>query len=697
MSACSTTPDTSPEQLGAVSSADTVAPSVDGNTPSSSSRSPVQIHWADGETAARPAAAPAVLQVTNSDAVDHDVRVTLQLWGLHAHRVQELGTVHVAAHGSAAVTWLAATSPIAPIRGVVRLLPQARFDSDTRKIVVPGDLRVATFTPNLAELSLRRAAPASAAAPVDHERLGRRRGRLDGSVVDDAANVRLTAASPSAVPSTQATSWLDAEDGDIGETNGAPGSLAAPVASPADGASPSGAQALATTVYPCRYRSGPIISWEPYTTAPVCSKWRPVGYRDVGIYDSTIPTETFNAYSSPAAYAGATVYRNGVAIWSGRTDSAGCTAPVQFCRMTPGLSLSISPASIQKPPIYSPWFYIPGSRELRVLPATTFTAAVTLSSSTQTGATLASANVWASTEDEDRILRVASVASRLLSLSDNGVADSDARPAALPLITNDGCHNPSLQYVDSAGVTRYGEACANGTGANFGEALTFREGYAQPTGTHTTADAFTVAHEIGHAVADDASLPIGGNYNPPQEGDCSCAHVRDGNRLHCLQSQHEHLTAFSEGWAHFLATRVMNDKGAEARFTYYKDALRKTVFFSDGLPVVGTGSLAPPVPVRASAPHTDPLTGQTGWVRTYCPAVNTASEQDWLTFLWSVNGANAGGQIDMPGLYSVFADASVANNFTWTGLEDRAQQAFGPGSARQLVFVNNGALHGVSQ
>lgn len=703
MSACSPTPDASSEQLGSVSSADTAAWGADDPTPSSSSRSVVQIRWAESETAARPAAAPAILQVTNSDAVDHDVRVTLQLWGLHAHRVQELGTVHVAAHGSAAVTWLAATSPIAPVQGVVRLLPQARFDSDTRRIVVPGDLRFATFTPNLAELSLRRGASPVGASPIDHQGLGRRRGRLDGSLVDDASGAKLATVSPTPVPVAEATSWLDAEDGDIGETTASPGSLDAPIA-PVGEASPSAPQALAsTTVYPCRYRSGPIITWEPYTTAPVCSKWRPYGYRDVGIYDDAIPTETFNAYLSPAAYANATVYRDGVAIWSGRTDSTGCTPAVQFCRATPGLTMSISPASIQKPPIYSPWFYIPGSRELRVQPETTFTTAVSLSSSTQTGAILANANVWASTEDEDRILRVASIASRLLTVADNGVADSDTRPVYLPLITNNGC----MQYYDASGVRRLGEACGNGTSVVFGESLSYVSGLTdakgvpigEPTGTHTTADAFTIAHEIGHAVAGDAAIPLGNAYAAPASGDCSCAHVVDGNRVHCLQSRDQLVTTFAEGWAHFVATRTMNDKGSTARFTYYKDALRKNF-------VGATLVFAPPFPVRASAPHTDPLTGETGWARTYCPAPTTSSEQDWLTFLWALNGANTSGQIDMPGLFSVFGDPSVKiqdpkthayTNFTWEALAARSGTAFGLGSPRALTFVEAGVLHGVAQ
>lgn len=170
---------------------------------------------------------------------------------------------------------------------------------------------------------------------------------------------------------------------------------------------------------------------------------------------------------------------------------------------------------------------------------------------------------------------------------------------------------------------------------------------------------------------------------------CGCEHVATANRLHCLQSSHFQPNANVEGFAHFFATRVFNDKSADALFRYYKEYRRVT--FLSGLYVQST--LTPPVPLAVGTPFTSPTT--TGWVRRFCPGTDRASEYDWTTFLWSVNGSAASSeQSSMADLLSIFNAAKA--NFRWSVIATASDTRFGQGSAQANRFRELGDLNGVT-
>lgn len=712
--ACSTSDDIRPghEETPSTLRSALSGPRGDRTAASSSSRSALTLSWAVASSPVlRATADPVSLIVTNTTSAPIDAEIVLQEWGLHAHRTESLGAVHLSANGTSLVSWTPANAKIAPTRSVLRLVAQARYQAGTTRVVVPAPPRFGAYSSNFQQLALSHdgiEALAAASqvnivgvgAQATHPSLGRK-GRLDGVLYDDDA---VPGAANGSASSTQTTpvlgpSWspLDDDSGDVGETAPTSAVLSTATSAPANPAN--GPQSLGTTVKPCSYRYLGAILYEDYALAPVCTTWRPVGYRDARVDDASVPLETFNAYAGVASYANATVYRNGNVAWTGRTDASGCSPPLQFCPHSPGLAVSISSASFQTQDILYGGTLIPGSREIRISPAKSFSAAVSVSSSASTGATLANANVYASSEEEDRVLRVASVASHLLALVDSGVRD---RSTSVPLLlhTEDGCPSADLTYVDSNGVTRHGEACAVSTSPDvyFGDSLSVSTGSNVPTGNHTTADVFTIAHEIGHAVAFDSNVKPPTLYDPPSVGICSCQHVTDGNRLHCMTSQMNLSTAFTEGWAHFYASRIMNAKASSARFTYYKDALKMTQFVLDGFPYYEPVSFAPPVPFQVGSPYADPSTNATGWGRTYCPSTNTATEYDWMTFLWATNGKPSSSQIDMLGLFSIFSAAPVSGSgFTWMNLALQADATFGFASPRAQTFRNAGNIHGVAQ
>ncbi|OJY15309.1 MAG: hypothetical protein BGO98_23035 [Myxococcales bacterium 68-20] len=600
------------------------------STSSSASTSTVTLAWAlEGPLVERVGAGTYALEVQNNEDSPVDAEIVLELDGLGAHRTRSLGNLQLAARERRVLSWSPASSPIAPWGTLARVTAEARYTRDGLTQKIPAPLLFLSFSRNgtrafasvedgelvrLASLG-RRASPWNKGALTSADRdaqltqLGSRRGRLDGTSLDESPGEVLTrrarglaakAAARARGTGGPAAVVEDEDEDDVGDTISR------------DGDVPVSAQGI---VIPPIY-TGPIASCPGVTfpvTTPTCISLRPTGFRDLDVVAPIdVPEEHANLDNYPAAYANAAIYESGTLRWSGRLDANGCSPEVWYCPQN--ARIEVSTASFQIPGNT----LIPRTRDIRLSPARTFIAQVVLASSPATGLPIGAANVRASTAADQRLLRIASVVARILRMPDNGLRDGFAPP--LNLHTENGCCDyPEFHYGTlPSGQPLCGEACADETDAWFGQNLARQSsGQYAPTSIHSTQDAYVIGHELGHSIQRDAhGGPIGADYTDIEAvGDCSCTHVRDGSQKHCLQSSHNVQAAEVEGFAHFYATRIMNNKGADARFTYYKDVRRFGPFYVNGVPLIGAYPVAPPVPINAGRPAYDPSWyGQTnGW------------------------------------------------------------------------------------
>lgn len=159
----------------------------------------------------------------------------------------------------------------------------------------------------------------------------------------------------------------------------------------------------------------------------------------------------------------------------------------------------------------------------------------------------------------------------------------------------------------------------------------------------TTEEKFVVAHELGHALDVLAQGNAAGNVwytRSHWDGElCGCDHVVGANNLHCLQSKMSMAGGYLEGFAHFVATAIMNpDDRKAAPFVYYKEFLRP-----HSNPMAVPRKVMPPLKVAAGTP--------VAWQRNRCGngvQENRSTEYDWLTFLWGVHERDTPGSIDYP-------------------------------------------------
>lgn len=684
-------------------------------TPSSASTSTVTLGWKiEGVLAERGGANTYALEVQNHEDADVETEIVLQLDGLGARRTRSLGSIVLAPRERRVLAWAPASSPIVPWGTLVRVTAEAHYTREGSTQRIPAPLLFLSFSQDgarafasvedgelvrLASLG-RRTSPwdkgtvTSADRDAELAQLGGRRGKLDGVSLDESpAEVltrrarRITAKATSPTDGkARAAAVLGEDEEDVGDSISLDGELE--TLSAASAGSAATQSFVIPPVDPGPFPYCPGVTY-PVTT-PTCIMLRPTGYRDLDVVGPTnVPAEDAVLTNYPAAYANAAIYESGALRWSGRLDASGCTPEVMYCPQNARIEVSTSS--------FERWARVDGiyyslSRQLRLTPAKTFIAQVIIASSPTTGMPIGAANVRPSTTADQRLLRVAAVLARLLRMSDNGLGNGAAPP--LNVHTETGCCSfPEFHYVSSSGEPLCGEACANANDAWFGQNLALQpNGTYQPTSVHSTQDAYVVGHELGHSVQMAASGgPSNGGYNDTGAGHCSCDHVQDGNRLHCLQSSHNVQSAEVEGFAHFFATRVMNNKDANARFTYYKDVRRFRL--SNG--AVAAYAVAPPVPINAGAPAYDPWYGQTnGWVRKFCPAANRSSEYDWLTFLWAINGKVHTANLSLPEVFAILGN--VSGSFTWPRIQVRASDYLGPNTPKLNRFVNEAITNGTN-
>lgn len=656
--------------------------------PSSSSSSSLTLSWElESPVAERGAAETYALAITSHDDAPIDGEIELELDGLGVERTQTLGVFTVNGKGRRVVGWSPGASPIAPMGTLLRVKAKVRYTLNGVAYAIPAPALFASFSSNGQRVfastedgqrvrlrALGR--PATGPVPVTAEdvvaersELGARRGRLDGALIDETRADALTKRAKKL-----AAKAAQSRTGVTGASSSAESAI-----EPAVGDSISRDGALTLNAVDPTPTPGPPMPVCPGITYPVneptCVKWKSTGFRDIDASAPNgfvAPEETFNPTSARAAYAAATIRVNGEVYWSGRLDANGCTPQtVRYCPQHADVEISTS--SLQRV-LYVDGQYVPNSREIIVSPARTFTVPVILANSTVTGMPIGAANVYPSSAQDDHLLRIAGIAGRMLTLADSGVGGPTQAP--LRIHTENGCCSwPEFQYIEG-GVSRCGEACANSNDAWFGQVMRLVNGQYVPTPTHTTEDAYAVAHELGHSTQyASAGGPGGGPYSTHAlaTGNCSCDHVNDGNRIHCLQSRHTVQAAQAEGFAHHYATRLMNERASNARFTYYKDFRRLVKHEANGQTWFTSVAVPPPVALGVGTPAYDPAYGQTqGWVRAMCNAPNTSSEYDWLTFLWAINGKPIKDRLTMPELFSILGGVPGGDGYTYPSLDARA-------------------------
>ncbi|NVB85119.1 MAG: hypothetical protein HOV81_42530 [Kofleriaceae bacterium] len=195
-----------------------------------------------------------------------------------------------------------------------------------------------------------------------------------------------------------------------------------------------------------------------------------------------------------------------------------------------------------------------------------------------------------------------------------------------------------------------------------------------------SSDKFLVAHEYGHFVQMNRFFLYQYDYNAVSDSlaACRCDHVVSANQYHCIQSLEQYEAAFVEGFGHFYASKLFNNRlETDCHFGYYKEVW---ILF---------GTLVPTVPVDCAS--------TIQWRDAHCSAIpNSAVEMDVMRFLWALY-STLPDRLTMDEIGDLLA-AAAANSpgaMTWNDIKAAAAQVFGLGSAKYNKVVNQASIHAV--
>jgi hypothetical protein len=188
------------------------------------------------------------------------------------------------------------------------------------------------------------------------------------------------------------------------------------------------------------------------------------------------------------------------------------------------------------------------------------------------------------------------------------------------------------------------------------------------TGAQLIFKKFVVGHELGHFVASRQFGSISSNYSLNSTLPiCGCAHVTsEADRSHCLQSQEGISAAQSEGYAHFIATAILNGTESSGdfrcRFNYYK----QFGWFPGPSAPEPAFVQEPPVAIDCEFPML--------WLANNCPAAERGTEIDWLIFYWNLMRVGGLSWTELTNMYISSCDNARCNGdaVTWTRLVNGA-------------------------
>jgi hypothetical protein len=204
----------------------------------------------------------------------------------------------------------------------------------------------------------------------------------------------------------------------------------------------------------------------------------------------------------------------------------------------------------------------------------------------------------------------------------------------------------------------------------------------------TGKDAFSksiVGHEMGHYVKDKLLGTLDwdgyGASNPSNEL-CTCDHLTVSNS-HCLQSREYFNSSLDEGWGHFFASNLFNNRSqSNGVFGYYK------AFLNPG----SSTPVGPPVTANVHTSY--------NWQDTYCSTSARGIELDWLGFFYAINNTGGSYQYTFTDIKNVYGElcggaCGTSDTETWSGLVSAVTSEFGPASGEYSHWVTKGGEFGV--
>jgi len=391
----------------------------------------------------------------------------------------------------------------------------------------------------------------------------------------------------------------------------------------------------------------------PPGTTTVCFDLK-VQYNDAGVGEDYVNAGT-GVQTQNASYMKAWITRTSgmfsITIWSGYLNAAGCSP---YITLSAGTDVIHVQSSLEKPVDAAT-----GHHDIKLHSGfgdnlVSWSRSFTIASPSPT-----SINVEALANDHT--MNVAGVLARMYAGTDTWV----------PAGTN-------TTYVDKGcpGLTPPTDSCFAP-----GDAVYIGPGPGAAIAPPQATDKFLVAHEHGHFVQSFHFPIYGYDYNAVIDsvGACRCDQVVSANQLHCIQSLEQYAAAFLEGFAHFYASKLYNNRlEADCTFGYYKEVY---ILF---------GVLSPTVPVACAS--------TSEWRDSHCTAIaNSAVEMDTMRFYWALY-STLPDRFTMDEIAALFSAAQTHAGFlpiTWSDLKAGAATVFGAFTPKYNKVVSQAAIHSV--
>lgn len=181
---------------------------------------------------------------------------------------------------------------------------------------------------------------------------------------------------------------------------------------------------------------------------------------------------------------------------------------------------------------------------------------------------------------------------------------------------------------------------------------------------------FPGAHELAGHPNGDLPVKSGGASVFMHGSNCGVEDSRDlckcyGGHSHCLQSHEKIRCAEFEGWAHFIAAVLFNNRNqGDGEFGAYRD------------------TLFPPGNIPADVvtfPWSLDLYDSVKWDETYCnvgppsyaPQPDRGTEWDWLTFFWQL--WDSGEKINISQIHDIWpVEGSGGSSVYWSNIDSNA-------------------------